>query len=572
VPPVLRTLRTVRHLRPGQLGWLIVRRLQGPVRPPRLSLGVADDRWERVRAAVLLLGPGDPNERVRRAEAVLRGEFSFLNLTRSFDQPDWRGTPAPRLWAYHLHYFDYGADLAWAWHLTGNRRFLERFSGLALGWVAATMDGSGPGWEPYPISVRVRRWLEALLLAGSSMPGESRNRLLASVASQCAVLSRRLERHLRANHLQRNIQALAQAGWLFDGPVAERWRVYGPDLWAVVLEQVLEDGTHYERSPMYHALALDDFLEAVAWARAVGVPIPGPVLVRLGRMTSALAVLTRSDGRLHLFGDSAAGMAPPVATVARRAEVLLGARVPARRGLQELGRGGFVAYTGERGDRIVITAGEPSPPEQPAHSHADLLSFELELTGRPWIVDSGVSGYEDDPARAYVRSTAGHNTVAIAGEDQSEMWGTFRVGGRPAGLRVSADVGSPGGFRFLGQYHPWRRRSACHHRVIERREAGWNIEDRIEGAAGLPLTSYLHFAPDVVLGLQGPEFVASAGGCEIEVCPFGADRVHVRRAEDVPPQGWHCPEFGVRLPAWALELAVDANDGRRFGWQIQVRR
>src|SRR5690625_6877658 len=43
---------------------------------------------------------------------------------------------------------------------------------------------------------------------------------------------------------------------------------------------------------------------------------------------------------------------------------------------------------------------------------------------------SGVYQYQPGEMRRYVRSTAAHNTVAVAGAEQSEVWGEFRVGRR----------------------------------------------------------------------------------------------------------------------------------------------
>jgi uncharacterized heparinase superfamily protein len=537
-----------------------------------LAARPAPDRWDDLRGAVEQLGAGDPEARLRAAESVLKGEFRFLGLMRSLTMPDWRACPVSRLWTYHLHYFDYAADLAWAWRLTGDRQFIDRFTELTLGWIEATHDGVGPGWHPYPTSVRVRRWLEALLLAGSAVPEEASERILASVAGQCAVLAERVEWQLRGNHLQRNLQALAQAGLLFEGAMAVSWRRAFHELWALVREQVLEDGTHYERSPMYHCLALGDLLEAVTWCRAVGEPVPEAVIGRLARMTQALAVLSRPDGRLHLFGDTADGIAPSVEVLVARARAVCGkvARTLPREGLLRLDRGGFVAYSHEGdSERIVITAASPSPSYQPAHSHADILSFELDIGGRSWIVDGGVSGYDGDSLRAYVRSTRAHNTVTVDDKDQSEMWATFRVGGRADQVRLAANA-SAAEFRFEGSYRPWHDRRSRHARVIERRDGAWWVEDQVQGAAGRRVVSFLHFAPEASLEPSGAEFVARADSDKIRIQPFGADRVTIRRAANDPLQGWHCPAFGVQLPAPVLELSVERNDGRAFGWIIRT--
>lgn len=75
------------------------------------------------------------------------------------------------------------------------------------------------------------------------------------------------------------------------------------------------------------------------------------------------------------------------------------------------------------GDVLVVDCGPIGPDYQPGHAHCDTLSFELSLNGRRVIVDSGCSQYVDGEIRQYNRGSLGHNTLAIDGVNQSEVWG-----------------------------------------------------------------------------------------------------------------------------------------------------
>src|SRR5690606_26497950 len=127
--------------------------------------------------------------------------------------------------------------------------------------------------------------------------------------------------------------------------------------------------------------------------------------------------------------------------------------------------------------------------------HCDLLSFELDLAGRPVVVDSGVSGYDGDPLRGYVRSTRAHNTVSIAGKEQSEVWATFRMA-RRAEVESASCTETRDGFRFEGAYRPYHDSSALHQRVITKENGSWIVTDTVMGATGAPLQSFLHLHPD----------------------------------------------------------------------------
>ena len=49
---------------------------------------------------------------------------------------------------------------------------------------------------------------------------------------------------------------------------------------------------------------------------------------------------------------------------------------------------------------------------------------------KPVFVDTGVSTYEKNEKRQTERQTSAHNTVVINNEDQSQVWGGFRVAKR----------------------------------------------------------------------------------------------------------------------------------------------
>lgn len=565
--------RTLRHLKAEQLAYLPLRRVQARLPLPRTGPGVPADaaRAARLSAEVVAWGAGDTEARIAAADEVCRGVFRFLNHAEPLgDRPEWTERRVGHLWSYHLHYFAYGVDLAWAWRVTGDEGYAARFTELALGWIAATEGGRGDGWEPYALATRALHWMEALLLFGDGVKPEPRDVIARSLWRQLAVLERRLERHLGANHLQRDFQALAVGGLLFDGADAARWRTMGGrGLWRALREQVLDDGGHYERSPMYHAVALDDYLRSAALLRAGGEAVPAEALERIGRMARAFGVLCRPDGALHLFNDAAHDGGPSRADLDALARHVLGEGIPDAEGALLLPDTGYYGWAQPGGGaRLLADCGIPGPSYQPGHAHCDLLSFELDLAGRPVVVDPGVSGYEGDPYRAYARSTRAHSTVSIGGREQSEVWGTFRVARRasPVNPALTADGA---GARFQGGCRPYHDARTLHRRVIEVDAGGCRVTDRVEGSAGAPLESYLHLHPDFDIRREGSAWVARrADGTSVVVRVHGADEVTVHAGERDPVQGWHLPAFGQALPAPVLRLRVHANDHREFGYGI----
>jgi hypothetical protein len=205
------------------------------------------------------------------------------------------------------------------------------------------------------------------------------------------------------------------------------------------------------------------------------------------------------------------------------------------------------------------------------------------VAGRPLVVDAGVHGYDGDPFRDYVRGTRAHNTVAIDGGEQHDMWATYRVAGRGAIVGVPSISEDGAGVTFHGACRHYHDPRAEHHRRIHLGAKHLTVTDVVAEAAGQPLTSWLHLHPDFEVERAGDGFAVTAGdggtgesgsgsgggaSPRIVVEPFGADEVRVRRGERDPVQGWHCPEFGIARAAYVLELRVAANRGQPFGWRL----
>jgi uncharacterized heparinase superfamily protein len=564
-------VRTARRLRWRQWAYRPLRRVQAHLScpAPRRTEPTHRRRAECMASVWRTLdapagGPERPS-----ADAARAGTFSFAGVTKPLADIDWTGRYISPLWTYHLQYFDVGTHLALAARTTGDPGYAGTFRQLVEGWIAGAPTGLGPGWEPYPLSLRTANWMRARTLFGDLLDPGFRARLDASLFAQLYMLERRLEWHILANHLQKNLHALVLGGLLFDGPVAARWRRWAlPLLWGELFEQVLPDGGHFERSPMYHGIALGDFLELLALLDACGEPVPEAVRTRVRGMAEAWSRLSREDGTPHLFNDAAEEIAPPRHRLASLAALALGELPVPAPGPWSLPDTGYHGWKNGSGDRLIVDCGPPGPGYQPGHAHCDVLSFELDLGGRPVIVDAGVSGYDGDPLREYARSTRAHNTVMIAGREQSEVWGTFRVG-RMAEAGPATSRVLDGAFLFEGSCRPYHARRTAHRRTIGGADGDWRVTDRVEGADGAPLAGFLHLHPDFEVRVEQGAFVARAPGTTVWIEPFGADRVRVAAGERSPAQGWYCPQFGTALPAAALEMKVERNDGREFGYRIR---
>lgn len=479
----------------------------------------------------------------RQASVVGPQRFLLLNETREVTSArDWDSPDVPRLWRYHLHYFDdLNAAAAFSrtkWH----QALVER-------WIAENPPAKGTGWEPYPVSLRIINWVK---WARSGNPLSSTAQ--ASLAVQARWLRRRLEWHLLGNHLLANAKALVFAGLFFAGAEADDWLDVGLAILAEQLpEQVLSDGGHFERSPMYHALAVEDVLDLLNAAHAWPGRVPAPRLLEWRDTASGmlhwLDAMCHPDGEIALFNDSAFGVAPSRAELFAYA-ARLGARVtPPASPVEHLAASGYVRV--EQGPWLVILdVGDIGPDYLPGHAHADSLSFELSLEGQRWIVDSGCSTYAMGAERLRQRGTPAHNTVAIDGEDSSEVWSSFRVARRARARDVF--VARHGGAVSVEGAHDGYERSShtLHRRRWTLDPRGLVIEDRLERGFERA-TGYLHLHPDIKAALDDTahSILLTRGDRRLRIRSRGASL-------ELAASTWH-PSFNRSLPNTAVLATFD---------------
>lgn len=571
---LVRYARTARALRPRQLAYWVIRRAQGMLPPrasaTRIAAGWDRSNWTAMRGALSSIAPG-PDElpaHVRRAEAVIAGDFVFLGERRHFDRIDWRARHVSHLWTFHLHYFDYLLDLVWAFRSTRDDRYRAALVRLIDSWIAATGDRRGDGWQPYPLSVRLINWSIALVLLDADLDAEFVDRAMRSVVTQFAVLERRVEWHLLANHVQKNHTALVVASLAIGTPARDIRERASRALLRDLEEQVLPDGGHFERTPMYHAIVLHDFLLAALLLTVMGDRIPSPVAQMLSRMCAAYSALCRADGSLYLFNDSAQHHAPSRVEIARLTRRVVAGSITTPRGEWSLPYMGFFGVHDEaRGDALVIDCGPPGAPYQPAHAHCDALSYELYFGGRPVVVDSGVHGYEGSPFREYVRSTRAHNTLMVDGEEQSEMWSTFRMA-RGAQVWGGTWNAHDAGHSFTGRCRTYRGRARQDRRIVLD-AAGLHVEDSLHETGGeLVVESFIHLHPDFEATIEGRAIVAVAGATRVRIETFGFREITLLRAGEEPVQGWYCPQFGMAIPQTVIAMAGKAMSGQTIGYHI----
>ncbi|MEA2011516.1 MAG: alginate lyase family protein, partial [Verrucomicrobiota bacterium] len=254
-------------------------------------------------------------------------------------------------------------------------------------------------------------------------------------------------------------------------------------------EQILSDGGHFELSPMYHQIILYRVLDCYnlvknnSWQECELLSI---LKEKAGLMLGWLEQVTFSNGDIPLVNDAIVGIAPTSKQLCNYA-----GRLNLKSKKTKLKECGYRKICSSNYE-LFCDVGKVGPDYIPGHAHADTLSFLLYVTGKPLIVDPGISTYEKNDCRQKERSTESHNTIVINDTNSSDVWGGFRVANRAKIVDIEEGEG------FIRATHEgYKKIGALHKRIFEYNESGLEIYDEISSKNSIKCKAFFHFAPGV---------------------------------------------------------------------------
>lgn len=472
--------------------------------------------------------------------------FTFLSETNCLSTIGWDHPEVSKLWRYNLHYFDFINSS----YVEEDSRVQKELD-LIHQWIDENPFGKGTAWEPYPSSLRIINWIKWHWRTKSLT-----DKALTSLWNQVRYLGDRPEYHLLGNHLFINAKALIFAGVFFKGLEAQKYLNQGLEILNQELnEQFLEDGAHFELSPMYHALGMEDLLDLFAICHANIPTFPmGEVAQKIQLGLTWLQLMSYAHGELAHFNDCANGIAPSLDQLESFA-FDLGIQVNKMEGestTRLLKSSGFFV-SASKGFKMIADVGEIGPTYLPGHAHADTLSFELALHGERVIVNSGTSLYGLSQERLRQRSTSAHSTVEINGENSSEVWSGFRVARRAEPMDL--DCNQEGVDFTLACSHTGYQRFSkdiIHRRTWTKQGAILTVKDQVLGKiASAKARYFLH--PEITVREEDQVLYLDKNGKNLAVLKAsdGVNEIPIMQKKS----SYH-PIFGLSVPTICLEIAL----------------
>jgi hypothetical protein len=513
------------------------------------------------------------------------------------------------VWELNRH--QWAVTLGQAYRYTGDERYVATFVHYIKDWMQANPSGMGINWSSsLEAAYRAIAWCWALFLFRGSKTISKM--MLSEMLEWVRVHMRHVEKYLSYyfspnTHLTGEALGLFYAGLVFPGfNEAERWRKLGQRILLEQLErQVHADGVYFEQSTCYQRYTVDIYLHFLILAQHHGIAVPDCAGQSVQRMIDFLVSVRRPDGSMPQLGDADGGMLLPLAgrvpddfrglfataaALFKRPDYAWAAGGLTPELVWLLGPAGCQAFDGlpqtppESGaSRLFVNGGyavmrsgwEPEAHQlifdagplgcnaSAGHGHADLLSLQCAVFGRPFLTDPGTCAYTGDTLwREHFRSSMAHNTVTIDGLSQAESAGPFKWRQRPcARLRRWLSTGE---FDLADAEHDAYHRLADpvthRRRVFFSKPRYWLIVDDLSAKSEHRIDLCFQFAASTQLIPQpGHGWVnvryADGSGCYLLV--FSAALLQAQQfcgGIDSAP-GCVAPDYGRREPAPALRYS-----------------
>lgn len=397
-------------------------------------------------------------------------------------------------WLWEPARFSWAFDLAKAWLITKDDRFVVLFWQKFLEFISLNPVNSAPNWtSAQECALRVMAWLMVYQVFKESpaTTAEHTSQLTTAIWQHAARIPSTLgyARSQNNNHLLSEALGLVIAGSIFStkSSLASGWMNLGQkEFNRALLNQVEADGTYAQHSTNYHRLMLQLSLVYFGYAKQYKIELPQEVANRLAAAVRWIgAQLDEKNGRLPNLGHNDGSLLLPMgAAEFRDYRPTLQAAAIAILGQPCLPSGPWDELSLWLGlpvnDNVMETRSSTSPAVHAISSstktaslrgvtfhgrpaHADQLHLELWWDGLNIAQDAGTFSYNDAPPwQNPFSSTLVHNTLSIDDHDQMERASKF-LWLRQAQAKWHA---APSNDILMASHDGYRRVGVIHQRIV----------------------------------------------------------------------------------------------------------
>ena len=402
--------------------------------------------------------PKEVSKTLKTADDVLNQYFLFrddwdmekTNIPHQFkNEIDWKAMPnGDEEWCYMLNRHKYWIDLGKAYLLTGNEKYAKGFVKQVSHWIANNpLDDSlkNYSWRRLEAGIRCENWIKSFeyVKNSKSITPAFLSKFLESLYKHGVFINSAFSGFSQtSNWGVIEYQGLFNLSlFLDDFKIAKQWQTDAIEkLTTCIKLQILEDGTQWEQSPMYHNEVFHCYMNVNLLAQQKGVKLPEVLVQKTKDMAYANVKWQKPNYHQPLLGDSDDTDLRGLLTLATSVfnDSVLKSRSFHSLDYETLFITGMEnnkiyenmpsklpdflsVYQQSSGDFYMRSSWEENATFTSfhlkklgcGHGHDNLLHFTIFANGRDYLIDSGRFSYVDNEWREYFKNNKSHNTLGV---------------------------------------------------------------------------------------------------------------------------------------------------------------
>ncbi len=443
--------------------------------------GRSNEEVQACRTYVKIWWQEELAARLEIADQVCENKFIF-NLPWDMEQTaeivafgealDWTYMPGKDVeFVYQMNRHRYWICLGQAYAVTGMERYVKMFVTQMADWIcenAITAESMQKTWRTIEAGIRAENWIKAMgyMVKSPHITDE----VLEAFSESMLLHAQYLAGSKKSFSTKSNWGILESSGLFAIGKMLEECatdqasRQRGREYARLALErlenqlaaQVMNDGVHWEQSPMYHNEVLRCCLEVLRLADIYRMEVPSKILALTKAMAYADRLWQKPDGTQLAEGDSDSTDIRDILTASAlqfKDPVLKSGAYPRLdyESMWDYGQAAAFAYEalgsempdelltwqresgnwylrsdwGSTADYFHIRCGSLGG----GHGHFDKLHIDLVVNGEDFLIDPGRYTYVDGEERRRLKSAAAHNTVLVDDREYTHCLDAWAVSG-----------------------------------------------------------------------------------------------------------------------------------------------
>ncbi len=402
--------------------------------------------------------PEEVKKTIQTADQVLANNFIFrndwdmekTNIPYQFKgEIDWTAIPnGDEEWCYMLNRHKYWIDLGRAYYLTGNEKYAKCFVKQATNWIDKNPLEDRLkklSWRRLEAGIRCENWIKAFEYVKNSkyVTPTFFSKFANSLYQQGDYINQNFSDFSKtSNWGVIEFQGLYVVSRFFsEFKSASQWKKEAiENLNTCIQLQVLNDGSQWEQSPMYHNEVFHCFMNVNLIAQRKKTELPEAILQKTKDMAYANIKWQKPNYHQPLLGDSDDTDLRGLLTLSAYLfnDSVLKSRAYSNLDYETyflLGASNFTKYAtistkdpdftsvyqNSSGDFYMRSSWKEEATYSGfhlkklggGHGHDNLLDFNLFANNQDYLIDSGRYTYVDNEWRKFFKSNVSHNTLGV---------------------------------------------------------------------------------------------------------------------------------------------------------------